>query len=601
MSYVFAFSYGKPFVGTYTPPSCAFNRVTMNFTVTSKGVQFDRLGIMYLGDIEVFRTSTAEPTKNGIVWTYVKEMEQYNSLWKSEQKIIFDLGNLIDSTYTGTFNTTLTATFFSVPEPDTKPIADIILPISSRQSAENKGSAFTVPADNASIAYTLPQNIDRAVVSLSACGQATEEFWYTNTFSSQVNTFESTAGTLYGYSPFREVQLLIDGQLAGVSWPFPIIFTGGIAPGFWRPIVGIDAFDLREHEIDVTPWLPLLCDGKEHSFEIRVAGLDDDGKDHATITETVGSNWVVTGKIFIFSGRQGSITRGSSPQIQASPPEIMITSSLTTNSTGGNQSLNYNTRVFREISITSMIDAAGGSQKASWYQRLVYNNVNVLTAQGFDQTTNQSTVGSDQASSGYSNEYMYPLNVESSFSINAAGNVGINASLSRGLTFDPLGPSVFPNGVQNFNILNQSLVSIPGQTPPQTIQLASNTIPRLSGSRLSTTQAGTAKYLSAGNASYSFGATSQDFQFEGVENQSPQTTLELYRQTVTAVNSTLTQNDITAIWKLLGASPPLPNAVPANAVPVAARSVRSLLGRGPGTMNVGLIGPGGAGSSVGTS
>ena len=111
-----------------------------------------------------------------------------------------------------------------------------------------------------------------------------------------------------------EVQLLIDGHLAGVYWPFSIIFTGGIVPGLWRPvrhlsglslpvwgcflsdetccrgklshfgiqppillprrallfifqlqvgmltpkcakIVGIDSFDLRQHEIDITPFL----------------------------------------------------------------------------------------------------------------------------------------------------------------------------------------------------------------------------------------------------------------------------------------------------------------------------------------------------------
>lgn len=76
MSYVFSNSYGAPFVGRlspskspdqvrliivlrigeYTPPPCSFNRVTMNFTVTSQGRQFDRLGLMYLGDIEVFRS-----------------------------------------------------------------------------------------------------------------------------------------------------------------------------------------------------------------------------------------------------------------------------------------------------------------------------------------------------------------------------------------------------------------------------------------------------------------------------------------------------------------------------------------------------------------
>jgi hypothetical protein len=68
----FGYSYGQPFIANYTPPACKFNRVTWNLTVVSAGRQFDRLGIVYLGNIEVFRTSTAEPTANGIIWTYLK-------------------------------------------------------------------------------------------------------------------------------------------------------------------------------------------------------------------------------------------------------------------------------------------------------------------------------------------------------------------------------------------------------------------------------------------------------------------------------------------------------------------------------------------------
>jgi hypothetical protein len=68
----FGYSYGQPFIADYTPPACKFNRVTWNLTVVSAGRQFDRLGIVYLGNIEVFRTSTAEPTTNGIIWTYLK-------------------------------------------------------------------------------------------------------------------------------------------------------------------------------------------------------------------------------------------------------------------------------------------------------------------------------------------------------------------------------------------------------------------------------------------------------------------------------------------------------------------------------------------------
>ena len=549
----------------------------MNFTVTSQGRQFDRLALMYLGDIEVFRTSTAEPTANGIVWTYIKEMEQYNALWATDQKIIFDLGNLVDSTYTGPFFTTLTATFFTVP--DSQPTADTILPISAEQSGVNMGSAFTVPSQNASVSYIFPQNVERAVISLSACGQIAEEFWYTNTFSPEVNTFESTAGTLNGYGPFREVQLLIDGQLAGVSWPFPIIFTGGIVPGFWRPIVGIDAFDLRQHEIDVTPWLPLLCDGGSHTFEIRVAGLDDDGAGHATLSETVGSYWVVTGTIFLFLGAAGSRTTGSELSIDAPAPKFQISLSLTTNSTGANETLTYMTTVSRSLSISSTIKTFNGSTPAKWTQSLSYSNYNALTAQGFTQYTSQNTSGTDTSSSTYTNTYAYPITVDSTFSVSPAGNIGINGTISHGLTFDVFGPSVFPSGIQSFNVTPPSTIS-PSGPQPQALQLPAS-FPSFSGALLSTTQAGSASYLSAGNASYSFGTTTQDFDFKGVELNDPTATYELYHRHVMAVNSTVTVDEQTLAGQTLAVPVAL---VESNTLQpdLGGFSIRSLLGRGPG-------------------
>lgn len=101
--------------------------MVLNFSVVSEGRQFDRLAIMYFGDTEVCkstdparvrdghcpvpvfdctlrpglttragRTSTAEPTAPpGISWIYLKDMTEYLYFWKSPQKLIFDLGNLI--------------------------------------------------------------------------------------------------------------------------------------------------------------------------------------------------------------------------------------------------------------------------------------------------------------------------------------------------------------------------------------------------------------------------------------------------------------------------------------------------------------------------
>ena len=575
------------YLGSYTPPPCAFNRVTMNFTVTSAGRQFDRLALMYLGDIEVFRTSTAEPTDNGIIWTYVKEMEQYDVLWKLPQKIIFDLGNLMDDTYTGSYNTMLTATFFTVP--NTNPTANIILPISAKLSAVNKPSAFSIPSQNASVAYQLPRNIKRAIASLSACGQFTEEFWYNNVFSSQNSTFGSTTGALYGFSPFREVQLLIDGQLAGVSWPFPIIFTGGIAPGFWRPIVGIDAFDLREHEIDITPWLPLLCDGGSHTFEIRVVGLDDDGANHATISQTVGSYWVVTGKIFVFLDLTNTVTTGNPPTVNQSAPTISISSSITSLSDGTNDTLTYSTSVTRDISITSTIKTSQGSQTVSWLQRLAYSNFGKFSSEGAIQSTIQRTEGSDISSSGYRNPYSYPITVNTSFVVTNSSTTSINAALTRGLDFGVYGPSVFPSGIQTFNISSPSSFDSGNHRYPSTTKLSADIIPRFSGAQISTTQTGSAAYLSTPNGTYSYGTTEQDFSFKGAEVGSLDATYELYHRHVKAVNGTVEEDEQSLVGKTI--------TIPAgrlvrhgDRMVAGGTDVKAALGRGPGKPKQGYIG-----------
>lgn len=40
--------------GTYTPPKdCTFTNTIFNLSVTSSGINYDRLGLVYFGDIEV--------------------------------------------------------------------------------------------------------------------------------------------------------------------------------------------------------------------------------------------------------------------------------------------------------------------------------------------------------------------------------------------------------------------------------------------------------------------------------------------------------------------------------------------------------------------
>ncbi|KAF2467066.1 uncharacterized protein BDR25DRAFT_72869 [Lindgomyces ingoldianus] len=533
MAHTFAWSYGVPFVGDYRPPSCEFNRVTFNFTVTSAGRQFDRLALMFFNDTEIWRTSTAEPTQTGIIWTYIKDMSNYLVLFREPQKIIFDLGNLVDDTYTGSFNTTLTATFFI--ENKAMDSADMIVPVSAKQSASNRPSGFVVPDQRAIRSLSLPQNIKKAVFSISACGQAAEEFWWSNVLSSDTQVFENQT-TLYGYSPFRELQLYIDGVLAGVAWPFPVIFTGGVVPGFWRPVVGIDAFDLHEDEVDITPFLPILCDGKEHSFEIRVAGIADDGAGHGNLTQTVGSNWVVTGKVFLWLDSSDSITTGSAPTVDMQEPSLALSSSVRKGSNGTVTSLDYSIKVMRRLSVRSTIETSSGSEVVTWHQNLTYSNIGQFSNGGNDQINKQATSGTDVSSNQYSKAFEYPLWVSSSYAMLPGGNYTIDGNMERGKNVRRIGGLAFPSALEAFNF---------GHLPHQ---YGSS----FAGTSSTDWQNGTASYLAvpAQKKSYGSGTTEQFYSLSGIgdvvtivqptaEEFSNHLGADLYRRHVLASNNSI--------------------------------------------------------------
>ncbi|KAK3685478.1 peptide N-acetyl-beta-D-glucosaminyl asparaginase amidase A-domain-containing protein [Podospora appendiculata] len=540
MRHDFAWSYGSPFVGNYTPPSCKFNRVVLNFTVVSYGRQFDRLALMYFGDTEVWRTSTAEPTvPPGIRWVYLKDTTEYLYFWRSPQTVIFDLGNLIDDKYTGIFNTTLTATFFhSDVATDAAPPSDLIIPISARQGANKAVSQFTLPQQNATNTISFPRNARRAVFSLSTCGQASEEFWWSNVLESDVYAFNATAGELPGYSPFREVQVLIDGQLAGVEWPFPVIFTGGVSPGLHRPIASTEAFDLKEHQIDITAFLPLLCDGNPHTFTIVVAGLDYDND----LTPGGGESWYVTGKIFVWlDDDPASITTGSAPAIHAPAPALSIARSLLQTANGTNETLVYDTAVQRSLLVTARVVSQAAAGDVSWSQTLSYTNRGVVSAFGYNQLNDILIRGTDEANgpTHYRSAYTYPLFANQTYTVAAQGNLTIWGHVRQGKQVETEGASVFATGLEAF----------PGSAGGKF---------GYGSAVLDTTKEGTAVFEQTGDgkSSTGWGDARQVFRFAGVSTEGvlgDELGTELYWRSVEAVNGSVVRDEKRVAGKAVGA------------------------------------------------
>ena len=561
MAHAFAFSYGRPFVTAYTPPpSCPrFNTVTLNLTVTAAGRQFDRLASLYLSSVEIFRTSTAEPTPRGIVWTHVKDSTPFLALWKSPQTLVFDMGNLVDDIYTGDFNATLTATFSTVTEPNPPETADFVLPLSRQLGDRGRPSAFILPSStNASTTHTFPPHASRAHISLAACGQADEEFWYSAVPPGYSQTFLNTTGLLPSFSPFREVQVLIDGHFAGAVWPFPTIFTGGLAPGLWRPLVGMDAFDLRMHEVDITPFVPYLSDGDPHTFELRLVGVSccDERGSH-TQSDAVSDYWVVSGAIFLFVDETSRpLLNHNLPSITAPPLAIEVATYVGKNGEGENDTLLYRTRVLRHTWIQH------GSKYA--YAVLGFENDGELTEKGLRQKNEQRTSGTAYLYTGdgvrNQMQWKFPLRVDTRFEIfppedgGAGEGIEIHASVFRKLWF-------WDSGRPDVSTFTLS----PGPVAVET------------------TQWGDAAYSNRKNRPFSFGETTQVF-WEGSRGQK-------FARDVKARNGTVVWDSVSGVGNVSAAVAGQCDASidTPHFGDLGTGDVRRMLGRGPGQPDRSLL------------
>lgn len=207
------------------------------------------------------------------MWTYTKDVTRYIPLFSQPNVFSMELNNIVNTQYTGSFNTTVVATFYSAESgASSAGKSDLIIPIGTK-NATNQGAEVSVPP-SFSESVTFPQNAIAAYAELYASGNGEEEFWYFSAPNAVLPSLPS--GITYGTGSFREVRLLVDGQLAGIAFPYATIFTGGILPSSWRPISSFGAYDLPTYYVDLTPFIPVLVDGKPHNISIDVASAESD-------------------------------------------------------------------------------------------------------------------------------------------------------------------------------------------------------------------------------------------------------------------------------------------------------------------------------------
>ncbi|KAI3419498.1 uncharacterized protein J3R85_013189 [Psidium guajava] len=311
-----------PFSAPYSPPSLCptppWSSVALELSVSSRGDQYDRIAAVWLGGVELLRTSTAEPNEDGVFWRVRKDVTRYSSLLsRSNVDVTMMLENIINDEFTGIYHVNVTLLFYSseggngprvsmnqlsdrglssksglglegfggnsraasedsvnlaklgaAPWSYNSPPADLIFPVSD---CGDRGSWYRIESasDLPSKRIRIPANTVRAVLELCVSSHGNDEFWYSNPPDTYITENNLTTGR--GNGAYREVLVMIDGHLVGSEVPFPVVFTGGINPLFWEPIVAIGAFILPSYDIELTPFLGMLLDRKAHEFTIGVA------------------------------------------------------------------------------------------------------------------------------------------------------------------------------------------------------------------------------------------------------------------------------------------------------------------------------------------
>ena len=258
----------------YAPPAdCPGPWAKVVFTAdinVTAGVQYDRTANFWLGPTNIYFGTTAEPGSNlAPSWHVESDLTDYSPIFMTSQQGTADIGNLVNSQYTGIIFASSSLEFYPVPQGQAAPVtANQVYALSAGATGGTVSLASTT--DTLSGTFSLPMNIQNAYLDVYAQSQYQDEFWYTcvpNDVTSELFSCGNTA--------FRETEISIDGTPAGVAPVFPWIFTGGIDPFLWFPLPSVQTLNFKPYRVDLTPFAALLSNGQQHTVSLSVFNADN--------------------------------------------------------------------------------------------------------------------------------------------------------------------------------------------------------------------------------------------------------------------------------------------------------------------------------------
>ncbi|OOG49842.1 peptide-N(4)-(N-acetyl-beta-glucosaminyl)asparagine amidase [Rhodanobacter sp. C01] len=393
---------------TYTPPAGCGTRwakvvLEADFSVTA-GRQYDRTATLWLGGVNLYFGTTQEPSSAvAPSWHVERDLTDYSALLRQAGNGQAIIGNVVNSTYTGVIAGSARLLFYPVSARTPAAVApDVVYPLGS----DPVGS--TTELDNSSSqltkAFSLPRNVERAYLDVFVQSQNADEFWYTCVPDQYAAEVQECGG-----GNFREAEISIDGQPAGVAPVYPWIYTGGIDPYLWRPTPGVQTLNFMPYRVDLTPFAGVLSNGVPHQVALSVAGASNYFSATATLLVYLDAH-----------ARQvsGQIERNT---LVGQPPTPTIGDTLSTDA-AGDITGDINTNLSRHFIIQGYADTSHGRVHTKVEQTVGFADTQGFTInattyrQVTDQLTSADSVSQSSVGGFVTGEYResvrYPLHLD---------------------------------------------------------------------------------------------------------------------------------------------------------------------------------------------
>jgi Peptide N-acetyl-beta-D-glucosaminyl asparaginase amidase A len=278
----------EPHPFNYQPPSdCkgpwAKVVLEVDFSVDA-GHQYDRTASIWLNGVNLYFGTTEEPSATfGPSWQVTRDLTDYSSLLRSPRKGDALINNWVDAKRASVIHASARILFY--PADAKSPAPRTPDEVYSLNGATNAAANLQTGKDKLEGKIAFPHNTTRVYLDVFAQSQFHDEFWYTclpDKYIQETTAFAMKRG--YKGAPvqaracsggsYREVEVSVDGQPAGLAPIYPWVYTGGIDPYLWRPTPGVQTLNFIPFRLDLSPFAGLLSDGAQHTVAVLVLGAN---------------------------------------------------------------------------------------------------------------------------------------------------------------------------------------------------------------------------------------------------------------------------------------------------------------------------------------